>query len=515
MDFSGTQVPKVLLAKGNSVMGGKKTRLQGKERKLHQGDMRQKVNRKGGDTLRHMFSYLPVVLALLLLNGCMKVGPDYHRPDMGIQVPDSYQHAPSETDTELPEDPWWKVFRDPEIDQLAEGVLKNNLDIKKATARILEVRAYLTQAHADRFPSLNLEGQAQRERRTVIGVSSGSRSTFKSDTYSLSLPATFELDLWGRLARAEEAAQADMLQAEENRRTIAQTVVAEAISLYLEMEFLERRLQITLLSIDNYRRSMELAQSRYERGLSSILDLRRARRTKAQAEASLPPLRQNLAITQQNLAILLGRFPKASPPRLHQEDYFKRLAPVPPGLPSEILLRRPDIRTAEANLKALNARVGAAKASRFPRISLTGRFGYSSQELDQLFEPESKLWSLGAGIVQPLFDAGKLEAGQRAAEARYQQGVADYAKTVLRAFSEVERALLTRREQLERRDRILEFLTEARATQEIAETRYERGLVDYLRFQAEDNLVLVDFAILSNRVFLHRALGGGWPGENI
>jgi multidrug efflux system outer membrane protein len=165
--------------------------------------------------------------------------------------------------------------------------------------------------------------------------------------------------------------------------------------------------------------------------------------------------------------------------------------------------------------------VGVAKASRFPRITLTGSFGYTSEELDQLLHSESRLWSLGAGIVQPLFDAGKLAAGQRAAEARYQQGVAEYAQTVLRAFSEVERALLTRREQLERRDRILEFLTEARATQEIAEGRYKRGLVDYLtvldaqqsRFQAEDSLVLVDLAILSNRVSLHRALGGGWASK--
>jgi multidrug efflux system outer membrane protein len=340
----------------------------------------------------------------------------------------------------------------------------------------------------------------------------------ESDRFTLSLPATFELDLWGRLARAEEAAQADLLQVEENRRTVAQTVVAEAISLYLQMECLERRLQITSLSIDNYGRSLEFVESRYKRGLASILDLRRTRRAKAQAEANLPSLRQDLAITQQNLAVLLGRFPKTLPARLHQKDYFKRLAPVPPGLPSEILLRRPDIRAAEAKLRALNARVGVAKASRFPRITLTGSFGYTSEELDQLLHSESKLWSLGLGIVQPLFDAGKLEAGQRAAEARYQQGVAEYAQSVLMAFSEVERALLTRKEQLERRDWILEFLREARATQEIAESRYKRGLVDYLtvldaqqtRFQAEDNLVLVDLAILSNRVSLHRALGGGW-----
>jgi multidrug efflux system outer membrane protein len=165
----------------------------------------------------------------------------------------------------------------------------------------------------------------------------------------------------------------------------------------------------------------------------------------------------------------------------------------------------------------LNAQVGVRKASRFPSISLTGSSGYSSSELGGLFTPDI-VWSLAAGMVQPLFDAGKLKAGQRAAEARYKQGVAEYTKTILAALSEVERALLTRKEQLERRQEVMRFLVESRATQRVAEARYDRGLVDYLtvlnsqqtRFRAEDDLVLVDFSILSNRVALHRALGGGW-----
>ena len=455
----------------------------------------------------------------------MKLGPDYQRPDTGIQMPESYQHALTETLTPPPEDRWWQVFGKPELDQLVEEAITNNLDIKKATARILEVRSRFVQTRADRFPSASLEGQGERRRRPIIGVLPGKSFSTKTDIYTLSLPASFELDLWGRLARAEEAALADLLQAEENRRTVAQTVVAETISLYLQMESLERRIQLTQQSIENYRHSSALVEHRYERGLTSVLDLRQALRVLARAEASLPALRQDLGIIQQKLAVLLGRYPKTKPPRPQQEDYFKHLAPVPPGLPSEILLRRPDIRTAEAKLRALNAQVGVAKASRFPRITLTSSFGYSSEELDQLLRHESKLWNLALGIVQPLFDAGKLKAGQRAAEARYQQGVAEYAKTVLTAFSEVESALLTRKEQVERRERVLSFLTEARATQEVAENRYKRGLVDYLtvletqqtRFEAEESLVLVDLAILSNRVTLHRALGGGWgePAEAV
>ena len=456
------------------------------------------------------------------------MGSDFRRPDIGIPIPGSYQYASAEYVTPRSQERWWEIFGDQELNQVVDEALRNNLDIKKATARILEVRSQFVQVRSDRFPNLSLQGQVQRQRQTInttIPVLQGQtlqmqsiEETQRTTNYNMSLAASFELDLWGRLARAEEAARADLLQVEESRHTVIQTVVAETISLYLQMESLERRIQITERSIDNFRSNLALLESRYERGLTSSLDPRQASRILAQAEALLPSLRQDLGITQQKLAVLLGHYPDTRPPRIQQEDYFKLLSPVPPGLPSDLLLRRPDIRTAEARLRALNAQVGVAKASRFPRITLTGNFGYLGDELDQLFKPQSELWNLALGIVQPLFDAGKLKAGQRAAEARYQQGVAEYAKTVLTAFSDVEGALLTRREQLERRDHVVDFLEESRATQRVAENRYNRGLIDFLnvleaqrtRFEAEESLVLVDLAIYTNRVTLHRALGGGW-----
>ncbi|MES0350056.1 MAG: efflux transporter outer membrane subunit, partial [Desulfobacteria bacterium] len=468
--------------------------------------------------MKHIPPYLSLVLAALLVSSaCMRVGSDYHRPDIGIDTPPSYQHSPADGFTQEPEDRWWEVFGDPELSTLVEEVLTNNLDIKKATAKILQVRAQLVQTRADRFPNLSIQAKGERRRRPE-GISIPGQtlsSDRESTTYDLSLPASFELDLWGRLARAEEATRADLLRAEENRRTVAQTVVAETISLYLRMESLERGIQITKQLIQTFRRSLALVESRYERGLTSVLDVRQARRTLARAEAILPSVRQDLGTTQQQLAVLLGRYPMTGPARLQPEDYFKRLAPVPPGLPSDLLLRRPDIRAAEAQLRALNAQVGVSKASRFPRITLTGAYGYTSDELDRLFRPENELWNIAMGAVQPLFDAGKLKAGQRAAEARYQEGVAEYAKSVLTAFAEVESAFLTREEQLKRRDHVVNFVLDARATQRIAENRYERGLVDYLtvldaqqtRFEAERDLLEVDLAILTNRVTLHRALG--------
>jgi multidrug efflux system outer membrane protein len=299
---------------------------------------------------------------------------------------------------------------------------------------------------------------------------------------------------------------------------VAQAVVAETITLYLEMEAVERRLQIAEQSIEAFRQSLQFVETRYRRGLTSVLDVRQARRVLAQAETVVPQLEQELGIIQQQLSVLLGHYPETHAPRRQPPDYYKQLPAVPPGLPSDLLWRRPDLRAAEAQLKALNELVGVAKAARLPTITLTGSYGWSSDDLNNLLRTENIVWNLTAGIVQPAFDAGRLKAGQRAAEARYQQGVAEYVKAVLNALADVERALLTRELQMDRRNRELNFLEEARATQRVAQNRYVRGLVIYLdvlnaqitRFQAEDSLVLVDLALLRNRVELYRALGGGW-----
>lgn len=475
--------------------------------------------------MKRLLSYVTIAFLAAMTVGCIKLGPDYQRPDLGMETPDVFQNDGSDTTAAAAlNDRWWEEFGDNELNRIIAEALQKNLDIRKAAVRIQEVSYRVNQNRADRFPALSFQGQSLKQRQTSsvpmlspLGLSFAEQKA-TTDFYNLSVPASFEWDLWGRLSRAEEAARADLLQAEESSRVVTQSVVAEAIGLYLQIESLERRIQITQESIKNYRQSLKLVEKRYERGLTSILDLRQARRILAQTEANLPSLRQDLGISHQRMSILLGSYPKIKSNRSQPEDYFRPFPTVPAGLPSDLLLRRPDIRAAEAQLRALNARVGMSKASRFPRITLTGSFGYSSSELEDLFEPTSELWNLASGITQPLFNAGKLKAGQRIAEARYTQGVVDYAKTVLTAFFEVERALLTRKEQLERRERLLNLLKEARATQQVAQSRYERGLVNYLtvldaqqaRFRAEETLVLADLTILTNRVSLHRALGGGW-----
>ncbi len=455
-----------------------------------------------------LFHFITAIAIYLVLYGCINLGPDYQRPDLGIQTPESYEFTPDKTRSLVVENHWWEVFGDRELNQYVDEALKYNWNIKLAAARILEARAQYVRVRADRFPTVNTS--AQRQRRVLGEVT--------TDTYTLSAPASFELDLWSKLKKASQAAWDDILQEEEVRRTVAQSVVAEVITLYLEMEAVERRLQIAEQSIKAFRESLQFAESRYRRGLTSVLDVRQARRVLAGAETIVPQLEQDLGIIQQQISVLSGRYPETQAPRMQPEEYYKQLAPVPPGLPSDLLWQRPDIRAAEARLRSLNNLVGLAKASRLPTFTLTGSYGWAAFSLSDLSKKEFVAWDLAAGIVQPVFVAGRLKAGQRAAEARYQQGVADYVQTVLDAFAEVERALLTRQTQLDRRARELRFLEEARATQQVAEKRYIRGLVNYLdvlnaqitRFQAEDSIVLVDLAIYSNRVALHRALGGGW-----
>ena len=453
--------------------------------------------------------------------GCMNVGPEYRRPDTDIDAPAAYAEAgPAGAQPYVPQHNWWEKFDEPPLNQVVARVLTHNPDIRKAAASVLEYRALIGRTRADQFPTLDFNAQAARQQQSVVNSFTGENVTVKTDSFSLTLPAAFELDLWGRLSRATEAARADLLAAEENRQTLIHSLIAEAASQYFNIQSLEARLQISRQLTRTYRENLELVEARYRQGLSSILDVRQARRSLAQSEAEIPPLVQALGKARQALAVLQGQYPAKTIAPTGAQSRFELPSPIPAGLPAELLNRRPDIRAVEASLKAACARIGVAKANRFPQIRLTGSFGYTSNELQELFEPENELWRLAAGIVQPFFDAGKRKSAQKAAEARYQQQVAQYAKTVLEAFSEVEAALLTRRQQIERYERLEIYLKEAKATLDTALDRYQRGLANYLnvldaqkaRFQAELSLVETRNVIYTNRVSLYRALGGGWGG---
>ncbi len=475
--------------------------------------------------MKSLCNYIVIIFTGILLTACA-MGPEFERPDLHITPTGAFLNAPMVSPDEQSADfrelqNWWQIFDDPEINQVVESVLANNLDIQQAAARVMEIQAVFKQTQADQYPTLNLGVEAGRRSYSTTNPLTGNAGTKISDAYSLSLPASFEIDLWGRLARSTEAARAQLLSAEENRRTVVQTMIAEAVNLYLNIESTERQIQVNNKSVDAFRKSLEIVEGRYRRGLTTILDVRQASRILAQAESQLPALKAALGIQNQALAILQGQYPKNKPAKDQAVDYFRLPPEIPPGLPSDLIKRRPDIIAAEGFLHSACAQIGVAKAARFPQIKLTGTFGYASDELNSLFKPESELWSIAAGGMQSVFDAGKLAANQRAAEARYEQALTAYAKTVLQAFGEVEGALLNRKEKVERRKRLLKYRDEAAATLDVANDRYGRGLVDYLtvldsqqvRVSAELLLIAVEYEILSNHVSLCRALGGGWDIE--
>jgi len=465
-----------------------------------------------------------IAILFLFIFGCLGSKGIDKEIRIDLDIPDTFQHSDRYEISSIGKS-WWKDFGDRRLEELIDELLEKSWDIKRATLRIVELKNTLIKTHALRLPRLDLELLAKRQSQYVNRVVpknfglSFQKEREIVDIFTLSVPASYELDLWGRLSGAEDAVRAQILEAEENRKTIIQSLIAEAVSLYLQIKAKDEELRIEKERVKNYKKSLLLVESRFKRGLCDILELRQARRALAASEAMIPKLNEELGDLEQRLSILLGRYPKTGDfSKRSYWNYLKTLRPVPPGLPSQLLLRRPDIRAAQARLKALSAMVGVSRASRFPRITLTGNMGYASEELHRLFTPQSYLWSLAIGIIRPIFDGNRLKAEQKEAEIRYREGLTQYAETVLKAFYEVESALLRRKKLLERRERLFTLLKEARLTEEVAVSRYRRGLIDFLtvleakqkRFEAEQSLVRTELGILLTRISLIRALGGAW-----
>ena len=457
-------------------------------------------------------------LIVLLSAGCVNLGPRYRRPDLGFRPPDRYEGA--QGGLPAPEERWWRAFGDPKVDELVKRVLQANWDLRGEEARISALEASLVSTRADRLPRFDLEATTSRARTTtVIPFPRPQEKTLITDSYDLTFLASFELDIWGRLAKAEEAERHRLLAEEETRRALAQSLISEAISLYFRARALKRRVSVAEEKLKVKEETLRIVEGRHLRGLLPLARVKAERRDVEAVKVALSSLREELDGVSRQISLLLGEYPHPFPVDPLPRGAVRHLEPVPPGLPSELLLRRPDLRAAEEGLKALTAEVGVARAARFPRISLTGSYGYSSEDLETLFRPSSLLWRLAAGMTAPIFQWGKLKASERAAYSRLREAEASYAKAVLQAFYEVETALKRREELLRRRLSLEKSLQEALQLEEMAQGRWRRGLSDYLevleareaRLGAEEELLLLDLAILTNRVSLHRALGGGWP----
>jgi multidrug efflux system outer membrane protein len=459
----------------------------------------------------------PTLLAALLA-GCA-VGPDYRRPEAAL--PEAFTEAPATPavapTANLLQKEWWTLFQDETLNQLVEKALASNHDLLAAVARVEEAEAVLREAGATQWPQINAEAGASRTQASLANAIPVPSSTPRlRDARRAALTTSFEIDLWGRLRRATEAARAQALSSQYARDTVELSVAGLVTANYLALRAYDAELAVSRDSLQSREASLRIARNRFDGGLTSPLDVHQAEGALAAAEAQLAGLRQQRALTQNQLALLTGQPGLAiAPGDLRQLP----LPPVPPaGLPSTLLEARPDLRQAEENLVAANAKIGVAKAAYFPTLSLTGSLGSESAALANLFTAAAGAWSLGLGAVMPLLDFGRTGARVDQASAQQRQAVANYQKAVQTAFREVMDALVKLRETADGEQAQAARVVATKKALHIAELRYESGYSAYLEVldaQRSANDALISHidtrqTRLSAAVDLFKSLGGGW-----
>jgi len=416
---------------------------------------------------------------------------------------------------ETPIERWWASFADPRLDRLVDEVLAGNLDLKRAWARVAQAEAVARGADAALFPKLNAQAGVSGSRTVFdLGAPIGVRSN-ETTSFSLGASATYELDLWGRVGHATDAAANDVLATREDMAAMALSLSARITDAWLQRAGEQMLLALVARQEAASQRMVELVEQRFAAGLASSLEVYQQRLQLAAVRAQRPLVEARLAVFAHQLAILTGRPPGAL--ALEDAEFLPEPPPAPPtGVPADLLERRPDVRGAFLRVLAADHRVGQAIAAQYPTLALSGSTGFQSPDLLELFE--RWVWSLVANLVAPLFDGGQRSAEVDRARAQLEELVAAYGQTLLTALGEVEDALVQERRQREHIAVVDEQLTLARAAHAEARTRYVNGLGTYLEVltterseqQAEQALLQARRQALAYRVQLHRALGGTW-----
>ncbi|MGE5526361.1 MAG: efflux transporter outer membrane subunit [Rhodospirillaceae bacterium] len=449
------------------------------------------------------------------LSGCAAVGPDYQRP--ALDLPGAYpENAPAQSTALAVSADWWKSYNDALLNDLVAAGLANNSDIRLAAARIEEAEAVLREANALFFPEIDASAAAGRSRiSTRTGTVPASIPAIRTN-YALTATTSFELDFWGRLRRAAEAARAQYFATQYGRDVVALTLAAGVTQTYFAVRSLDAQIIVSQETLQAAEESLDIARKRFNAGLVAELDVNQAAANRAQLAAQITDLRRQRATTLHQLGVLTGRLDM----KLDPADL--RALPTPPlppaGLPSTLLERRPDVRQAEAQLASATAQIGVARAAQFPTFSLTGQLGRQSRELETLFNAGGGVWSIGLNMLGPIFDAGRYAARTQQAEARAHQAVATYEKAARTAFREVSDALSNVRYAAEAESDLQDRVDQARNSLKLATMRYESGYSAYLEvLDAQRTLNDALLALVRNRqgylsytVDLMNALGGGW-----
>lgn len=462
-------------------------------------------------------------LAVATLTACGTLGPNYKRPELAL--PPSYSAAlPAEASAGVP-DAWWNLFGDTVLDRLEGEALAANQDLALAAGRVEEARAFLGLTHANRFPEVSAGASGSRSRLSRQTAQLPPEVPLETTRISVSADVSYEFDFWGRYARATEAARADLLATEEGQRNVRLGVAAGVATAYLDLLALDRQLAIARETFTTRQDAVRLQQVRYDSGTISELDLAQAQAELAATEATIPVLARARRRSENALGVLLGRIGGAIEPNPGSGGAgglaALTLPPVPGGLPSELLLRRPDVVAAEQGLVAANARIGQARAAYFPSFTLTGSLGQESSTLGDLLSSGAGVFRAALGLVQPIWNAGRTRREVEGATARQHQALAAYLRAVQSAYADVEDALIARstgtgeREALERQTEAL-----ARALH-LSQLRYDAGESSYLEvldaqrglFRAQLDATRARRDELAAAVGLFKALGGGWKGS--
>ena len=461
------------------------------------------------------FIRLSVALPALSLVACQMVGPDYFRPKQTL--PASYQESQASDAAEAVINQWWTLYNDEVLNDLISKASKNNTDLKIAVARIEEADGYMREVGAALFPQVNVDSSASRYKVTELGATPlfNGMSPTRSN-YNVKLSTTFELDFWGKLRRAQESAKAQALASRFAKDTVDLSLKSLVTGDYLLLRSLEAQIELSKASMKSREDSLALTQRRLEGGVSSALDVHQAEVAYNNLKAQLADLTRQRAIIEHQLAVLAGDLDL----KIAAGDIQSLpIPPVPPvGLPSTLLEARPDVRQAEQNLIAANAKIGVAKAALFPTISLTAGLGGESKDLGDVLKSAARIWNGGLSLNLPVFDSGRLSSRVDQASAEKKQLLASYERAVQNAFTEVNDALVNVRQNTEREAALNASQSSASKALEIANNRYKSGYTGYLevldaqRVFNDASLAYVQSrqARLTSTVELFKALGGGW-----
>lgn len=460
-----------------------------------------------------------VLSAALAVTGCT-VGPNYQKPE--LPLPLQYAQPPATQPVAALPAAWWATFNDRVLARLIDEAREANLDLRIAEARVREARAARGIVTSDYWPDVDAVGGYTRSRSSQNSAFGGEFLAREQDLWQAGFDAAWELDVFGGVRRAVQAANAEIEAAIAERNDVLLTLLGEVARNYVELRGFQRQVAIAQRNVKSQQETLDLTRVRLNAGLGTDLAVAQTEAQVAATQSQIPAFQNLAAQTIHRLSVLLGKAPAA----LAEE--LEPIQPVPPpppeipaGIPSDLLRRRPDIRRAERELAAAVARIGVATADLFPTFNLVGSLGVESEDFDELADGDSVFWSIGPGVRFPIFNRGRLKANIAVQEAQADQALARYEQIVLRSLEEVENALVAYRQEFIRRESLARAVASSQRSVELSQQLYQRGLTDFLNvldaqralYQNEDLLVQSESNVSANAVSLFKALGGGWDAD--